>query len=1128
MRQPPLGHPTVAPHGATPSSPSRPSDSSLEPSGPFSVEIFCGCANLSLHLGEVGFQAFPIDWAGNRFKTKVPFTSVDLTVPSGQARIWKLLSSPLLSYVHMSPPCGTASRAREKPIPAAMRARGFPNPQPLRSEAFPLGLPNLAKDFPNQVARVRSANVLYQLCSEVATFCSHRGVPWTLENPSNSIFWFIPHVEALLELPCVGDIRFHHCMHGGRRDKLTRLRSSPSAAFSVLAVECDKSHEHLPWGISSFGKLFTADEAEFPDLLCSRLARAAYSARPELSTVSESTTTPIMTSAISSSSLSQPSGPPRHSVSVHTDAADPAAAAHVAQRVAAAVQPRGAHVFSVIPEFRERIWLPASLSLHADPKDLVGTPVDVYGGRTFPKGSKIIALRMLGGESGSAYIIHRLGKTPASDTHDPPDPHAPDVPSVMIGVAWTPDEFVERSLTLKHPFDSVAVEDGILRSVFTTLIRPPSATRQLREATLAVWRDRALALEERETELRGAVHHEVRPSISGKRLLLFGEMLSASGFPRPSALVHRMASGFPLLGNIEATGVFPPKTSDASATIEDLWRNSRSLQNLAISAMGPSSDPKLDEAVSEATQEEVGKGWLLGPFTREELSAKHGLWVPVRRFGIWQGGGSRVIDDYSEYGQNNCTSTVEKIDVGGVDVVASLARGVLAAVVSEERTVRVDLSDGMTHQGTLHESWSVGDAKTLVGKVWDLSKAYRQLARAPCHASVSIVVTWNSRSNRVEMYEQPVLPFGAKASVWDFNWVARGLKTILVNLFGLVVTHYFDDYPVLEFAVLEAHTQHLVDSVLELLGWDTKAQLPFSPRFEPLGVICDMTQATNDLVRFMNKDKRLKELETDIDRIIASGCIRRGEARSLRGRVQFARCQTFGRCGAVAMKYLGYIADGTKASPNLDRGTADALRWLLGMLKHSRPRELQARPPPPVLLFVDGACDQTPDGIRVSIGAVLFDPLEPGSGPRYFGTLVGEPLVRQWSNNGDKEQLIGQAELLPVLLAKSIWKDVFKNRPNITFIDNDSARYGLIRGYSPVLDSSRIISESWMFDAVLGTASWFARVPTASNIADAPSRLDFTALERMSGSKRYDVSVPSCWGQGDLWSAVASWLARDL
>ena len=387
MRQPPLDSPTVAPHGATPSSSSRPSDSSLEPSGPFCVDFCCGCANLSLHLGEVGIQAFPIDWSGNRFQTKVPFTSVDLIVPSGQARIWKLFLSPLLSYVHMFPPCGRASRAREKPIPAAMRARGFPNPQPLRSEVFPLGLPNLAKDFPNQVARVRSANVLYQLCSEVATFCSHRGVPWTLENPSSSIFWFIPSVESLLELPCVGDILFHHCMHGGRRNKQTRLRSSPSAAFAVLAVECDKSHEHLPWGVSSLGKFFTADEAEFPDLLCSRLAQAAFSARPELSTVSESTTTPIMTSATPSSSLPLPSGPPHHAVSVHTGAADPAAAAHAAQHVAAAVQPHGAQVFSAIPEFRERVWLPASLPLLTDPKELVGNPVDVYGGRTFPNGS---------------------------------------------------------------------------------------------------------------------------------------------------------------------------------------------------------------------------------------------------------------------------------------------------------------------------------------------------------------------------------------------------------------------------------------------------------------------------------------------------------------------------------------------------------------------------------------------------------------------------------------------------------------------------------------------------------------------------------------------------------------------
>ena len=164
--------------------------------------------------------------------------------------------------------------------------------------------------------------------------------------------------------------------------------------------------------------------------------------------------------------------------------------------------------------------------------------------------------------------------------------------------------------------------------------------------------------------------------------------------------------------------------------------------------------------------------------------------------------------------------------------------------------------------------------------------------------------------------------------------------------------------------------------------------------------------------------------------------------------------------------------------------------------------------------------------LRVSIGAVLYDPSSQ-AGPKFFGTLVGDPVVRLWSRDA-KEQLIGQAELLPVLLAKTTWRDSFVNRPCLTFIDNESARYSLMRGYSPVLDSSRIISESWTLDAELGSASWFARVPTCCNVADDPSRLDFTVLESTPHSVKCDVSIPSSWGKGDLWSVLASWLARDL
>ena len=241
----------------------------------------------------------------------------------------------------------------------------------------------------------------------------------------------------------------------------------------------------------------------------------------------------------------------------------------------------------------------------------------------------------------------------------------------------------------------------------------------------------------------------------------------------------------------------------------------------------------------------------------------------------------------------------------------------------------------------------------------------------------------------------------------------------------------------------------------------------------------------------------------------------------------FARSQTFGRCGAVALKALGAIADGhgTKGTPVLDKSTQSALRWLVQMLFTARPREIKVRVEEPVVLFVDGACEGETE-VVASVGAVLFDAARPDIGPVYFGTRVGDPVVKLWSRFG-KQQLIGQAEPSPVLLAKTTWHERFVDRMNITFIDNNSAMFGLIRGFSPVLDSASLIHETWLMDSQLGTASWYARVPTASNIADAPSRLDFSAISQYPGPKFYNVSLPN-WGSGELWQVLADRLSLEL
>lgn len=92
--------------------------------------------------------------------------------------------------------------------------------------------------------------------------------------------WFVSLIQDL----CLHEVKFQQCMHGGRRDKWTSLYVN-HAYFDHMAVECDQQHDHLPWGvaISSKGHRFnTAEEAEYPQLMCSRISEAIHKAAQAL------------------------------------------------------------------------------------------------------------------------------------------------------------------------------------------------------------------------------------------------------------------------------------------------------------------------------------------------------------------------------------------------------------------------------------------------------------------------------------------------------------------------------------------------------------------------------------------------------------------------------------------------------------------------------------------------------------------------------------------------------------------------------------------------------------------------------------------------------------------------------
>ena len=185
----------------------------------------------------------------------------------------------------------------------------------------------------------------------------------------------------------------------------------------------------------------------------------------------------------------------------------------------------------------------------------------------------------------------------------------------------------------------------------------------------------------------------------------------------------------------------------------------------------------------------------------------------------------------------------------------------------------------------------------------------------------------------------------------------------------------------------------------------------------------------------------------------------------------------------------------------MDRDTVVAMEQLLYCLNKLGPRVLDSNGEcKPILVFSDGAAEGEDRGV-VSVGAVIVDTASHEC--FMFGGLVPDELVGLWKADG-RVQVIGQAELLPVLLARLLRPGWFRGRRVFFFIDNDAARHSLVRGYSSAKGSLEIVREFIRLELDEPTFSWFARIPSTSNPGDGPSRLDLVP----SASNLFATPVP--------------------
>jgi hypothetical protein len=107
-----------------------------------------------------------------------------------------------------------------------------------------------------------------------------------------------------------------------------------------------------------------------------------------------------------------------------------------------------------------------------------------------------------------------------------------------------------------------------------------------------------------------------------------------------------------------------------------------------------------------------------------------------------------------------------------------------------------------------------------------------------------------------------------------------------------------------------------------------------------------------------------------------------------------------------------------------------------------------------------------------------------------------------------RAQHIGQLEILAELVPYLTEPATFRGREVVHFVDNTSAIYATIKGYSPSRDSARLVHLIHSVLAALGTTVWFEYVPSKLNIADAPSRGDFDLLVGL-GARFYSPVFPT-------------------
>ena len=598
------------------------------------IEVFSGTAGLTAAVRRAGCQHGTGVDAHVTKQVKAPVIRINLVTQPGQEFLWRILQQPRVFAVHLGPPCGTSSRARE-----IKRRFGY-NPKPLRSEQYPDGLPRLpAKDQ----ARVDTANTLYKLSGEILAFTTARGILCSLENPLRSHMWNTSFLRNAIDhlSQQLFKVQFHHCMFGGRRRNRTQLLVNQEC-YKHLQRNCDETHTHEPWGRTSLGWA-TSLEVEYPHALCREWATCLRHAAVQHGALDM----PDEMSSDKSTSLNHQA---KAALGVHVRGKR---LKPLMRECSSVVRISGPHdVLSGLPKV---VTTPFTL-----PPTCQSTPPTMI----LPTHAKLIQPPLVQGDSAGQM---------STDSQR--------ISQVDFGIPWKPMEFVKRANGLSHPGHFLDGVHEVLLGLFAKMATTSTQSMaQDRTAAMRKWTLRLSELKALGNDGLESSPEHAKLILKDKNMKLFAEMVEASGSPDAN-IAEDVAKGFDLMGPMPAGGPCPYKPLHATLLPDQVRDMAPLAREATWSAVKRSKGDTMCEEIYNSALEECSRGWMRGPFSFDELPERA---ILTRRFGVRQSSTSsdgvrvmkfRPIHDFSKSlisATNSCEETIQPM---GVDqICASLVK----------------------------------------------------------------------------------------------------------------------------------------------------------------------------------------------------------------------------------------------------------------------------------------------------------------------------------------------------------------------------------------------------------------------------------------------------------------------